>query len=416
MTDSARTPQEPAPLTGTIPAVNDMPEVLRADVRLLGGLLGDVLRETGGQELLDDVERLRRLTIRAYANDGRGGTRIEEAEEFVESLSSERAEQLARAFTCYFHLANLAEEFHRVRVLRQRSAERTGESPDDSMAAAYRQLSAEVGEEAAAERLAGLEFRPVFTAHPTEARRRAVASAIRRISALLSERDDPRVGGRLLSDNERKLREEIDLLWRTAPLRSEKPTPLDEVRTAMTIFDNTLFEALPQVYRKLDTDLRGEGHEREAPVMPPFVRLGSWIGADRDGNPNVTAKITRSAAAIAGEHVLRGLENAATRIGRSLTLDAGDTPPSPELVKLWTRLREIDEELADDIAGRSPNEPHRRVILMIAERIQATRLRVADAAYSDANELLAELTVVQESLHRAGDDRAAYGELQHLIW
>ncbi|SJN15427.1 Phosphoenolpyruvate carboxylase [Mycetocola reblochoni REB411] len=396
--------------------MNDMPEVLRADIRLLGALLGDVLREAGGQDLLDDVERLRRLTIRAYANDGQGGTRIEEAEEFVESLSSERAEQLARAFTCYFHLANLAEQFHRVRVLRERAAERTGESPDDSLAAAYNQLAEEVGDGAAAKRLAGLEFRPVFTAHPTEARRRAVASAIKRISALLSERDDPRVGGRLLSDNERRLREEIDLLWRTAPLRAEKPTPLDEVRTAMTIFDDTLFESLPEVYRKLDTDLRGEGHEREAPIMPPFVKLGSWIGADRDGNPNVTAKITRAAASIAGEHVLRGLENAANRIGRTLTVDAGDTPPSPELLRLWSRLSDIDAELAEDIAGRSPNEPHRRAVLMIAERIRATRERTADAAYADAAELLAELRVVQDSLRAAGDDRAAYGELQHLIW
>ncbi|ACQ80980.1 Phosphoenolpyruvate carboxylase [Beutenbergia cavernae DSM 12333] len=398
-------------------AVHEMPDELRADVRLLGELLGEVLSETGGPELLDDVERLRGLTIAAY---GAGeASAITQAEALVDSFTPERAADVARAFTCYFHLVNLAEEYHRVRTLRQRDRERgesEGPASADSLPGALAQLRAEVGEEETSRRLAGLEFRPVLTAHPTEARRRAVAAAIRRISELVAERDDPRLGATTLAEIRRRMLGEIDTLWRTSPLRTSKPSPLDEVRTAMGVFDETLFQVLPQVYRILDDHLLGADAGRVAPRAPAFVRLGSWIGADRDGNPNVTAKVTRAAASIAAEHVLLGLERAATRIGRALTLDATSTPPSGELLALWRRQQSVDEELTAEIAARAPDEPYRRVVLVIAERIAATRRRDADLAYADPEELLADLDVVQASLVAAGDARGAYGELQHLIW
>lgn len=394
----------------------EMPVELRRDVRLLGELLGIVLTESGGPELLDDVERLRELTIAAYSEPGTQA--FEDAEALVETFTLDRAEEVARAFTCYFHLVNLAEEFHRVRVLRAREAADDGASrpPEDSLATALAFLREQVGEEEASRRVAGLEFRPVLTAHPTEARRRAVAACIRRISELIAERDDPRAGRSVLEDNRRRLLSEIDTLWRTSPLRTEKPTPLDEVRTAMGIFDETLFTVLPQVYRKLDDLVGGDPEAHRPPRAPAFVRLGSWIGADRDGNPNVTASITRAAAAIASEHVLIGLERVALRIGRSLTLDALTTPASPALDVLWSRQCRLATEVTADIAKRSPDEPHRRVMLTVAERIGATRRRDADLAYTSADELLADLRVVQESLAAAGDDRKAYGDVQHLIW
>ena len=168
-------------------ARHEVPDLLRNDVRLLGGLLGTVLREAGGDDLLADVERLRELTIRAH--DESGTEALEQAEDLVESFSEHRAEQVARAFTCYFHLANLAEEYHRIRMLREReSAIAPHElAPDDSLPSAVAELAKEIGHEAAIERLQNLEFRPVVTAHPTEARRRSVANSIRRISDLVAE-------------------------------------------------------------------------------------------------------------------------------------------------------------------------------------------------------------------------------------
>ncbi|WP_425503863.1 phosphoenolpyruvate carboxylase [Ruania alkalisoli] len=396
-------------------AVLEMPDALRHDVRLLGELLGTVLTESGGPELLADVERLRELTISAY--DDAGSDAFARAEELVESFTLDRAEKVARAFTCYFHLVNLAEEFHRVRALRSRESGKaaTGRAPEDSLKGAWAFLTEEVGEDEARRRLDGLEFRPVLTAHPTEARRRAVAASIRSISELLAERDDPRLGDAGLEANRRQLLSQIDRLWRTSPLRSTKPTPLDEVRTAMGIFDQTLFSALPQMYRKVDALLQDP--DSPAPLQAPaFVRLGSWIGADRDGNPNVTSSITRSAAAIASEHVLTALEEAADRVGRALTLGADTTPASEELEGLWNRQRQLSTELTDEVAGKSPNEPYRRVMLVIAERIAATRRRDADLGYDQPEELLADLSVVQSSLVAAGDARQAYGDVQDLIW
>ncbi|MGD8195178.1 phosphoenolpyruvate carboxylase [Herbiconiux sp. P18] len=390
---------------------------LRSDVRLLGSLLGRVLTEAGGDELLADVERLRALVIHAYERDGDAS--LDDAEALVQSFSQERAEQVARAFTCYFHLSNLAEEHHRVRVLHARPA--TGA---DSLPAAVQRIVDETGAEEAAERLRTLRFHPVLTAHPTEARRRAVASAIRRISELLAERDAALPGtdasaasaSVLLADNERRLLEEIDVLWRTSPLRTTRPTPLDEVRTAMSIFDQTLFQVVPRVYRLLDDWLLGADAGRVPAKAPAFLRLGSWIAADRDGNPFVTADVTKAAAAIAAEHVLLGLEHATTRIGRTLTLDEADTPASPELLALAASQQRIAEHVTANIGKRAPNEPHRRVLLVVAERIAATRRDEHPLGYDRPEELLADLHVVQESLRAGGAHRSANGELQNLIW
>ncbi len=397
-------------------ARHEVPEPMRNDVRLLGGLLGRVLRESGGDGLLDDVERLRELTIRAH--DEPGSDALAQAEELVAGFSLARAEQVARAFTCYFHLANLAEEYHRVRVLREREASLPSHqlAPDDSLAAAYAQLAAEVGDDEARERLQRLEFRPVLTAHPTEARRRAVARAIRRIAALVSERDALKPGGVTLVENERRLLAEIDTLWRTSPLRATKPTVLDEVATVLDVFDATLADALPAVYRRLDDWLLGDRAGTTAPVVQPWARLGSWIGGDRDGNPNVTAEVTRAATALASEHALKALEASARAAADAMTLDTGSAPPSSALTALWQRQRALADALTSAIAAECPNEPHRRVLLVVVERIAATRRRDADLAYPDASALEADLTVIQESLVAAGAVRAAYGRLQKLLW
>ena len=306
----------------TSPASHEVPEPLRNDVRVLGEFLGRVLREAGGDDLLADVEHLRELAIRAHNGPDAGA--LAQAEELVAGFSLARAEEVARAFTCYFHLANTAEEFHRVRVLRDREANLLPHhlAPDDSLPSAVAQLADEVGEDVARQRLAELEFRPVFTAHPTEARRRAVSSAIRRIAELVAERDLRYTGGMSLAENDRRLLSEIDTLWRTAPLREAKPSVLDEVRTVINVFEATLADVLPAVYRRLDDWLLADAAGTTAPAVRSFARLGTWIGGDRDGNPNVTAEITETAAAMASEHALLELESSARKTAHGLTLDA----------------------------------------------------------------------------------------------
>ncbi|MEU6038699.1 phosphoenolpyruvate carboxylase [Actinomadura sp. NPDC047616] len=387
-----------------------MPEPLRRDVRLLGSMLGDSLVEYGGRELLDDVERLRHAVIGAR----RGEVGIDEVAALVDGWSLERAEQVARAFTVYFHLTNLAEEHHRIRTLRERDT--GGDAPvPGSIAAAVEEIA---GAGAPADRrqavLDDLEFRPVFTAHPTEARRRAVVTAIQRVSDLLAALNaDPGEGDR--ADLERRLREEVDLLWRTALRRRTQMDPLDEVRTAMAAFDETIYRVVPRVYRTLDAALDPATGARP-PLARPYLRFGSWIGGDRDGNPYVTARVTRDAIAIQSEHVLRALENTCARIGRELTVHATTTPPSAALRDRLAAARTAHPGRFAEIAKRSPDEPHRQFLLYAAERLAATRERDADLAYGSPEELLSDLRVVQDSLAEAGAVRQAYGRVQDLVW
>jgi len=386
-----------------------MPEPLRREVRLLGELLGQVLREFGGDELLADVETLRRAVIAARTGTGAS----EDVVRLVRGWSLDRAEEVARAFTVYFHLANLAEEHHRVRVLRGRdaSAGRIG----DSLATTIDEVRNQLGADGLDHVLSGLALHPVLTAHPTEARRRAVVTAISRASEQLDRIDDPRGGPAEQADARRRLLEEIDILWRTAHLRSTAVDPLDEVRTAMAVFDETLFRVVPALYRGLDHLLLGTDSGARAPAAPAFMRLGSWVGGDRDGNPNVTSRITKQALATQSGHVLLALERAANRIGRTLTAEAATTPASAALEAAIAAVLPEHQALVDELTLRAPGEPHRVFVLYAVARIKARRIG-APGGYRRPAELIADLRLVQESLAEAGAKRLAYGELQHLIW
>src|SRR5690606_6870975 len=237
-------------------ARQEMPDQLRGDVRLLGEMLGTVLAESGGRDLLDGVERLRRAVIVAREGTGEG----KEITELVASWPLERAKQVARAFTVYFHLVNLAEEHHRIRSLRERDD--AANPQRESLAAAVRSIREAAGEERLRELVAGMEFHPVLTAHPTDARRRAVSTAIQRISVQLEQLRAAHRGSGAEAEARRRLLEQIDLLWRTSQLRYTKMDPLDEVRTAMAAFDETIFRVVPEVYRSLDRALDPEGSGR----------------------------------------------------------------------------------------------------------------------------------------------------------
>ena len=390
-----------------------LPEPMRRDVRLLGDILGEIIRDSGGPELLADVERLRRAVIEARQREEHHlAAAGDEIVRLVSSWSLEQAEQVARAFAVYFHLANLAEEHQRIRNLRERD---TGQEPvRESLAAAAAEISHDAGPEHLRELLASLRVHLVLTAHPTEARRRAVVAALRRISGLLDVLDDQRTAAADRDEARRELREQVDLLWRTSQLRVKAMDPIDEVRTVMTAFDETLFRVVPAVYRELDRAVAGTGGG-ESPV-PAFLRFGSWVGADRDGNPFVTAQVTRETATIQADHVLRALENATTRIGRALTLHAATTPPSAGLRRALAAAHAAHPELLAEIEARSPQEPYRTYLLFAAQRINATRVRHADLAYPGPAAFLTDLRTVQQALADAGAAKQAHGELQNLIW
>ena len=400
-----------------------MPEPMRRDVRLLGSLLGGVLSEAGGQELLDDVERLRHAVIEARRAEGpqraegpplESGGPLDDIAALVASWPLDRAEQVASAFTVYFHLANLAEEHQRIRALRERDT--PGRPLPESLEATVREIRRTHGGDRLEELLTGLRVHPVFTAHPTEARRRAVVASLRRISVLVDVLDDPRVAATDRTENLRELREQIDVLWRTSQLRVNAMDPIDEVRSVMAAFDETLFRVVPAIYRSMDHAVAGSDSGSVPTEVPAFLRFGSWVGADRDGNPFVTARVTREAATIQADHVLRALERVADRIGRALTLHEATTPASPGLRRALGVAAAAHPELIAEISARSPQEPYRTYLLYTAARLEATRVPHADLAYSGPGEFIADLRLVQESLAAAGARAQAYGEIQHLIW
>ena len=349
---------------------------LAREVKLLGALLGQVIAEQEGEDLLRLVERVRRLTI-DLRRTGRSAHR-RELLSLLETLPDDRIEHLIRAFSLYFHLTNLAEEKQRVRRLRQRARTATRSGLEGSIDAAVRALmpeSREIGPMARS-----LSIGLVLTAHPTEARRRTLLVALRRAFRLLDRLDDPRLTPAEDADIRRRLREEIALLWRTAALRVERPAPLDEVRTMLVFFDESLFVVTPRLYRALDAALdRGAtpaGPARDSgrtgtrpPFIDAFLRWGSWIGSDRDGHPRVTAQTTRDAAAIGADHVLRGYQAVATRLMLTVaTAEPPGTGPHP----LDERLERDRQRPRGGLRGARAALPERAVPAPLREHRRAT--------------------------------------------
>lgn len=402
-----------------IPALN-VPESIAENMALFLRLVRKVLEEFD-PGLRSTFDVLLADAVRASADEASETdderAAFSELERIIGELDERSTTLLMRAFVAYFHLANICEENYRVGSLRAREgAVDTGEPADpiNDITVAYRQLVDECGRGRAIALLQRLEFRPVFTAHPTEARRRAVEGKIRRIAELLAARDG--LSGVALAENERRLLQEIDALFRTSPIAHKKPTPVEEADTIVDIFDSTLFDMVPDVYRRFDDWELGEKAGTVPPVCPAFFHPGSWIGSDRDGNPNVTAKVSRQVAEKFRRHVLERLAEATETCGRNLTLDAISTPPSDALVNLWSHQVEMSEALTARALGISASELHRAAMLVIAERLRATIERTADVMYACADDYIADLRVVQSSLARSGAVRTAYGPVQRLIW
>ena len=347
------------------------------------------------------MEELRRATIafRGTPTAARRATIVS----LVDQLDVTRAEDVIRAFTCYFQLVNLAEERQRLRVLARRA--RSGKPVKDSIDALDVDASA----------FEDLRITPVLTAHPTEAKRRAVVEHLWRIGTLLEQLEDLPTGAADEQEIHRRLREEIAGLWRTEPIRRHRPEPLDEVRATLALFDQTIFVTLPAIYRAVDRTLDPERCGARPPSFAPFLRWGTWVGGDRDGNPAVTAEVTRAAMAIQTDHALRGMEAAARRIARTLSVSERDVPPSRALRRALDRDAGELPEVATELGRTLSDAPHRRKLGLAAHRLAATRLGTR-GAYAGPSEFLTDIETLQRSLEAGGAPRLAWGELQHLRW
>ncbi|MGF7239481.1 MAG: phosphoenolpyruvate carboxylase [Frankia sp.] len=382
---------------------------LRADVRRLADLLGEALTRHEGKALLDLVEQ-----VRALARRPGGGA---ELAALLDTVDAPTAIVLARAFTSYFQLANIAEQLHRGREMSDRPVGPLTETVDRIAAA---MADGTLDPELAADVAERLELRPVFTAHPTEASRRSVLDILRRIAGLLDETADPRLRAGDVARDRRRIAELVDLLWQTDELRIERPQPADEARSAAYYLESLATDVLPDLLEDTAREL-GRVGVTLAPGARP-LRFGTWAGGDRDGNPNVTPTVTLEVLALQHEFGLRVLiaevdELIAEMSGSTRVTSISDAlresleADRTALPAVWERFHRLNAE-----------EPYRLKCSYIRARLVRTRERLAAARphtpgldYLGVEGLLADLTVMRESLLSGGCGLTADGPLLRVL-
>ena len=376
-------------------------QALRSDVRKLGELLGETLVRQEGADLLQLVE-----SVRKAVREGGG-------EEILSKLSVEDSVQLVRAFSTYFHLANVAEQVHRARVLHDereasgswisRAVDRIIEAQESGHEITQVDLQSWMDE---------FSVRPVFTAHPTEAARRSVLSKLGTIADLLDDKKGP--------VQERRLAETVDLLWQTDELRLGQPEPLDEAVNALYYLDDLFSMTVPEVLDDFARELSRLG-VTISPTSRP-LSFGTWIGGDRDGNPNITAAITRDAITLQIGHFIRAMLAALDPLRQALSVSTRIAGASQQLQDSVTRDLDNLPEIEARFRRLNVEEPYRLKATAIRHRLILTQRRHAANAphqvgrdYENTAELLADLTLMRDSLLAHKGELIAHGLLERVI-
>jgi phosphoenolpyruvate carboxylase len=388
---------------------------LHDDIRLLGRLLGDTVREQEGTPAFELVERVRRSSI-AFRRDDDAAAR-QYLEGLLDGLSREQTMIVVRAFSYFSHLANLAEDLHNGR--RRRQADIAGEPPaDGSLVKALDRLAvAGVDPAALILVLRDSVVVPVLTAHPTEVQRKSVRDLEMQLEHLLQYRERTRLTPQELAANDESIRRAVLALWQTRMLRLEKLGVLDEVANGLSFFEQTFLPEVPALYGDLEDELQRRHPEQAATEVPSFLRIGSWIGGDRDGNPFVTADVLertlRMQSARAFEYYLEQLH----LLGAELSMTTLVTEVSPELAALAER--------SPDTSPHRRDEPYRRALTGLYARLattarvldqhEALRHAVGDAPpYVDASSFAADLDILHRSLVAHDAALLARGRLRSL--
>lgn len=399
MTDTAsadRRPDSRPADTSAAPTADGSPDAdLRRDIRLVTSLLGETIVRTEGQELFDLVEQVRERTKTGSLDE-------------LPELSLADTVSLTRAFTAYFHLANVTEQVHRGRALAAENAARGG-----WVERAVERIG-EAGVPAAdvAEEVARLVVRPVFTAHPTEVTRRSTLDKLRRIAALLDEPDSSR--------RTRRLAESIDLLWRTDEIRVEPPDPTDEARNGVYYLEGLSRAAVPDVVEELRDRLAEAGVALPLEATP--LRFGTWMGGDRDGNPNVTPAVTQEVLRLQAVHGIRLLRTRVDALRRDLSISDRLSPCDPDLTARLEEMLAALPEVERRYRRLNAEEPYRLFLTCVEVRLGLTETRVREDAehqpyrdYRDDTELLDDLQLVHRSVATHQGPLAAGGELERLV-
>jgi len=410
----------PAENASTRSRARDNEKPLVEDIRLLGRILGDVIREQEGNQAFELIEQIRKLSV-AFRRDA-DHEADKALKKLLKGLPGDRAVSVIRAFTYFSHLANLAEDRHHIR--RRAVHERAGNTQEGSIDVALQRLRwAGITPRQVAATLARSYVSPVLTAHPTEVQRKSILDAERDIANLLTERDDiktraaafPQARDALtpkqLAENEEHIRARVLQLWQTRLLRFTKLTVSDEIENALSYYEATFLREIPKLYAELESSLDGQN-------VASFFRMGQWIGGDRDGNPNVTAPTLELALRRQCDVALRHYLTEVHYLGSELSLSAMLVDFAPDMVALAER--------SPDTNAHRMDEPYRRALTGIYARLAATltALTGGEAArhavapqnpYASAQEFLADLRVIDHSLRSHKADALANQRLRPLM-
>ena len=397
--------------TPTTDAPPDLP--LRRDVRMLGLELGKVLKAHGNPGLYDLVEEVRALAKARREGDSDADRKLRER---IASLSEDEMSELMRALACFFDLSNLAEDRHRVRVLREREQESWPEPRNQSLGSAIVQLAEKgVTADQMQQMLDQLSVDLVFTAHPTEAKRRTTRMMLGRLRQDLIELDRPDILNRERDELFRHIRADLNCLWETDTLKPTKPSVLEEVDRSLFVIDS-LWEMVPKLCYGTRRALE-RAYPENTPTLPRILRFGSWIGGDRDGNPFVTPEVTRETLgklrrAIIGKHLEQ-----CRHIARVVSISDKHHPVSDSVRKIVDDAHARWPEVAEIIDKVSPLEVYRRSLRVIRERLKASAeadplTGGSDLAYKGAQELDNDLAAIAKSLRDNGHHDLANTTLQ----
>jgi len=363
------------------------------DIRLLGRLLGDVIREQEGKAAFELIEQIRQLSVAFRRNADADADKA--LKKLLKGLSDDQTVSVIRAFTYFSHLANLAEDRHHIR--RRAIHEREGDVQPGSLDMALARIKAAgISNKVVARTLAHSHVSPVLTAHPTEVQRKSILDGERAIAHLLAAREH--LLPRELADNEAQIRARVTQLWQTRLLRFTKLTVADEIENALSYYEATFLSQIPRLYRELEDLL---ALPEASAQIPAFLRMGQWIGGDRDGNPFVTAPTLEFALRRQSEVALRHLLTEVHLLGAELSMSEMLTGVSDDMAALAARS-------PDKNAHRS-DEPYRKALTGMYARLAATLTELTGGVaarhavapqnpYPTAEELLADLRTIEASL------------------
>ncbi|KAA8995288.1 phosphoenolpyruvate carboxylase [Paenibacillus spiritus] len=389
--------------------------LLRRDVRFLGNILGEVLVHQGGNELLEIVEKIRETSksLRSLFLP----ELHTEFKEMISSLDPENRHQVIRAFAIYFQLVNIAEQNHRIR--RKRDYERSaGETVQPgSIESAVQELRERgFSQEEVHEIISGLSLELVMTAHPTEAMRRAILDIHKRISDDVMGLDNPTLTFREREQLREKLLNEVITLWQTDELRDRKPTVLDEVRNGMYYFHETIFHVLPEVYAELERCL-SKYYPGQNWHVPTYLRFGSWIGGDRDGNPSVTASVTLQTMRLQRILAIREYQRIMRELMKYLSFSTSIIKVTPELQESIAKDRAVIT-LERGEAWRNANEPYRIKLSYMIHKTQSVlddETKGTPQRYASPEEFIEDLKIIDRSLRHHYADYVADTYIKKLI-